>query len=82
MGIKIFQDCSKCGNRFEWDTDNGEVRKCDRCLLLEGSDIPEMLKELRKNKIPGQEPILRMIEVLNENIQKKGKELEELITGL
>lgn len=71
--MMIRQECKSCGTMFDFDAKSDAPIKCDRCLLLEGTDIKATLKELRKNKVPGQEPIYRMIEVLNEKIEANGQ---------
>lgn len=78
----IRQECKTCNAMFDFDVKEGGPIKCRRCLILEGEDIKATLKELRKNRVPGFEPIYRMIEVLNDKIEKKGKEIEELIGDL
>ena len=68
MGRMIITDCAKCTARFEWDTSNDE-QICPRCVLMNGSDVAAILVELRKNRVPGQEPVLKLIEVLAERIK-------------
>lgn len=66
--MEIIMDCRKCGTRFDWDTKD-EKRICARCKTMEGTDIKAILIELRKIKVPGQENILRLIEVLNDKLE-------------
>lgn len=71
MGKQIQHDCVKCQTRFTWDISNTDER-CPRCIIMGGTDISAILAELRKSKVPGQEPIFHLIEKLSEKI----KELE------
>lgn len=72
-------DCVKCKNAFEWNTKD-EVEICPRCKIIHGDDVTAIIAELRKTKIPGQEPLLRLIEVLGEKIKaletKRGEKNE------
>lgn len=67
--MQLIMDCKKCGQRFDWDTKD-EDQRCARCKTLAGDSVTEILKELRKYKIPGQEPLLRLFEVLSQRIEK------------
>lgn len=67
MGKIMITDCTKCGVRFDWDVTE-DLQLCPRCKTLQSNDIPSILKEMKKHRVPGQEPILRMIEVLFEKI--------------
>lgn len=77
MGKQIQHDCSKCQTRFSWDISHTD-ELCPRCIIMGGSDITAILLELRKSKVPGQEPIFHLIEKLNE---KMGL-LERLLNGI
>lgn len=68
MGKQIQHDCPKCTQRFSWDITNQDER-CPRCIVMGGTDITAILLELRKSKVPGQEPIFHLIEKLNEKIK-------------
>ena len=61
-------ECPGCGNRVEWNTDHKDQR-CTRCRVMGGNDIPAIISELRKGTVPGQEPILKMIEILDQTIK-------------
>ncbi len=65
-------DCPQCGVRHEWDTKN-EEQKCSRCLTMSGTNVIAIISELRKTKIPGQEQMLRLVEVINERVEKLEK---------
>lgn len=69
MGKLIQHDCPRCQQRFSWDISNTDER-CPRCIIMGSTDISAILAELRKSKVPGQEPIFHLIEKLNEKIIK------------
>ena len=65
---KMITDCLKCSSRFDMPVTQ-EKQWCDRCMLLYSSqDVYKIILELRKHRVPGQEPILRLFELLNEKI--------------
>jgi hypothetical protein len=39
---------------------------------MAGDDFHAIVAELRKQKVPGQEPILKLLEILNRKIEAKG----------
>lgn len=72
--MELQTDCPKCSMRHGWDTTNDD-RRCPRCILMASDNIPGILFELRKTKIPGQEPLLHLIETLD-------RKLKEVESGL
>lgn len=64
----MISDCTQCGSRIDWDTNDSD-RRCPRCKILGGDEIGPILAELRKRKVPGQEPLLRLFEILNAKIE-------------
>ena len=75
--MEIIIDCPKCTVRHSWNTDN-KNQLCPRCVTMEGTDISAILVELRKSRVPGQEPVLKLIEVLANKVGV----LERLLNGL
>ncbi len=69
----MFADCSRCGARFESeikvlkDLDNPI---CESCRILHGENLPQLLKLLKSKKIPGQEPIIHVLDLLFKRIQE------------
>lgn len=66
--MMIIIDCPKCNTRHDWDPKNDDQR-CPRCQLMAGNDVNAIIAELRKTRVPGQEHILRLLEVLSDKIK-------------
>jgi hypothetical protein len=63
-------DCDKCGTRFDLDTNKaGAVRLCRRCETLNSTDIKAIIEVLKANRTPGQEHVLKLIELLSAKVQ-------------
>ena len=79
MGRMIMHDCAKCGARFDWDVSD-DSQLCQRCKTLASDDLTSIIKELKKQRVPGQEPILRMIEVIFQKLSAIETKLSERAT--
>lgn len=66
--MKVFIDCPKCGTRHYWNTALPN-QECPRCQALAGRDVELIIAELKKNKAPGQDHILHILEILNSEIR-------------
>lgn len=83
MGKVIISDCAKCGTRFDWDvTDDKQL--CARCITMASGDVAKILIELRKHIVPGQKPLLDIIESLDlrvKDLEKKSGSTVNVVTA-
>ncbi len=67
--MSIFIDCKTCGARVETELKDAENPKCENCKILEGENIPALIKLLKSRRAPGQESVLKLIDLLYQKIQ-------------
>jgi hypothetical protein len=65
--MTLMLDCKTCGTKFDWDTKD-ESQLCSRCKTLGGTDMSAIIKELRKAKVPGLEPVWRVLALMEMKI--------------
>ncbi len=67
--LGIYCDCGRCGLRVEVQAKDIENPICDNCKILHGDDIQALIKYIKSKKTPGQEHVLRVIELLHKRVQ-------------
>lgn len=68
--MDMYADCQDCGSRIVVDRLSATVQ-CDRCRTMGGTDIASIIAECRRTIIPGQKILLKLIELLNQKIDKQ-----------